>query len=82
MSIVIFDSHQPGGWKSAYLSATAEEVPGGNLDRGIEIFSAGSLVQGMRKWTRDDVRSPAPHLSTAPPRPSTSCSRHRTSEYQ
>jgi Pyridoxamine 5'-phosphate oxidase len=44
-----------------YLSATAEEVAAGNLDRGIEIFSARSLMQRMRKWTRDDVRSPAPH---------------------
>ena len=61
VSIVIFDSHEPGGWKSAYLSARAEEVAAGNLDRSIEIFSARSLMQGMRKWTRDDVRSPAPH---------------------
>jgi nitroimidazol reductase NimA-like FMN-containing flavoprotein (pyridoxamine 5'-phosphate oxidase superfamily) len=60
VSIVIFDSDEPGGRKSAYLSATAEEVAGGDVDRGIEIFSARSLVQGMRKGTRDDVRSPAP----------------------
>jgi nitroimidazol reductase NimA-like FMN-containing flavoprotein (pyridoxamine 5'-phosphate oxidase superfamily) len=61
VSIVIFDSHEPGGWKSAYLSATAEQVAAGDVVPGIEIFSARSVVQGMRKWTRDDVRSPAPH---------------------
>jgi hypothetical protein len=42
-------------------TATAEEVAGGNLDRGTEIFSARSVMQGMRNWTRDDGRSPAPH---------------------
>jgi nitroimidazol reductase NimA-like FMN-containing flavoprotein (pyridoxamine 5'-phosphate oxidase superfamily) len=61
VSIVIFDSHEPGGWKSVYLSAAAEEVTGGDVDRGIDIFSGRSLAQGLRRWTRDDVRSPAPH---------------------
>jgi nitroimidazol reductase NimA-like FMN-containing flavoprotein (pyridoxamine 5'-phosphate oxidase superfamily) len=61
VSIVIYDSHEPGGWKSVYLSATAGEATGGELERGLEIFSSRSLAQGLREWTHDDVRAPARH---------------------
>jgi nitroimidazol reductase NimA-like FMN-containing flavoprotein (pyridoxamine 5'-phosphate oxidase superfamily) len=59
VSIVIFDSHVPGGWKSVYLSARAEELADAELERGIEIFSRRSTEQDLPVWTRDDVRPPA-----------------------
>jgi nitroimidazol reductase NimA-like FMN-containing flavoprotein (pyridoxamine 5'-phosphate oxidase superfamily) len=61
VSIVIFDSHAPGGWKSVYLSARAEELAGAELERGIEIFSRRSTEQDLPVWTRDDVSPPARH---------------------
>jgi nitroimidazol reductase NimA-like FMN-containing flavoprotein (pyridoxamine 5'-phosphate oxidase superfamily) len=59
VAIVIFDSHQAGGWNAVYLSAVAEELP--DVDEGIEIFSRRSQAQGMPAWTREDVLPPARH---------------------
>jgi nitroimidazol reductase NimA-like FMN-containing flavoprotein (pyridoxamine 5'-phosphate oxidase superfamily) len=59
LAIVIFDSHQPGGWHAVYMSATAEELV--DVDDGIEIFSRRSEAQGLPVWTAEDVRSPARH---------------------
>lgn len=59
LAIVIFDSHQPGGWKALYMSAVAEELP--DVDEGIDIFSRRSVEQGLPVWTRDDVLPPARH---------------------
>jgi hypothetical protein len=61
LAIVIFDSHQPGGWHAVYMSAVGEELVGVDLDEGIEIFSRRSEAQELRAWTRDDVRPPARH---------------------
>jgi pyridoxine/pyridoxamine 5'-phosphate oxidase len=58
-AIVIFDSHEPGGWKALYMSAVAEELE--NVDEGITIFSRRSQAQGLRVWTEADVRPPARH---------------------
>jgi nitroimidazol reductase NimA-like FMN-containing flavoprotein (pyridoxamine 5'-phosphate oxidase superfamily) len=35
LAIVIFDSHQPGGWHAVYMSAVAEELAGVDVDEGI-----------------------------------------------
>jgi len=59
LAIVIFDSHEPGGWKAVYMSAVAEELE--DVDEGIAIFSRRSEAQGMRAWTEADVRPPARH---------------------
>jgi nitroimidazol reductase NimA-like FMN-containing flavoprotein (pyridoxamine 5'-phosphate oxidase superfamily) len=59
LSIVIFDSHEAGGWKSVYLSATAEQLD--DLDEGIAIFSKRSVELGLPAWAPDDVRPPAKH---------------------
>ena len=62
VSIVIFDSRVPiGTGRAVYMSARAEEVPGGEVDRGIAIFSRRSAEQGGREWTAEDVRPPAPY---------------------
>jgi len=58
-AIVIFDSHQPGGWNAVYLSVVAEQLE--DVDEGIEIFSRHGGSQGLRRWTRDDVTPPARH---------------------
>jgi nitroimidazol reductase NimA-like FMN-containing flavoprotein (pyridoxamine 5'-phosphate oxidase superfamily) len=59
LAIVIFDSHEAGGWKAVYLSAVAEELA--DVDEGIEVFSGRSVEQGLPAWTRDDVLPPARH---------------------
>ena len=59
LAIVIFDSHRAGGWNALYMSAVAEELL--DVDDGIEVFSRTSEAQGMRSWTREDVRPPARH---------------------
>jgi hypothetical protein len=60
IGIVIFDSNAPlGTGRGVYLSAVAEEVAGGDLDRGIAIFSKRSEAQGGHTWTHADVQPPA-----------------------
>jgi nitroimidazol reductase NimA-like FMN-containing flavoprotein (pyridoxamine 5'-phosphate oxidase superfamily) len=59
---VIFDSRAPvGTGQAVYISATAEELEGVELDRTIEVYSRRSLEHGAGEWTRDDVTPPARH---------------------
>jgi pyridoxine/pyridoxamine 5'-phosphate oxidase len=61
VAIVIFDSRQlPGTGQGVYLSATAEQVPEPELDRGLAVFSSVSEAQGAGPWTRADIQAPAP----------------------
>ena len=61
VSIVVFDSTVPiGAGQGVYMSAAAGETPGGELERGIEVFSRRSLATGGASWTPDDVRGEAP----------------------
>ena len=56
LAIVIFNSQAAVGQATAvYLKATAHQV-----EHGIETFSAHSVAQGLRAWTREDVSGPAP----------------------
>jgi nitroimidazol reductase NimA-like FMN-containing flavoprotein (pyridoxamine 5'-phosphate oxidase superfamily) len=59
IAIVIYDSHEPGGWKAVYMTAVAEELA--DVDEGIDIYSRRSVAQGFRAWTREDVVPPARH---------------------
>jgi nitroimidazol reductase NimA-like FMN-containing flavoprotein (pyridoxamine 5'-phosphate oxidase superfamily) len=61
LAIVIFDSHQAGGWNAAYMTAVAEELDDEDLDQWIEAYSQRAKAQGLPAWTRDDVRGPARH---------------------
>jgi nitroimidazol reductase NimA-like FMN-containing flavoprotein (pyridoxamine 5'-phosphate oxidase superfamily) len=61
VAIVIFDSHETGGWKSVYISATASEVPAAEVEQGLASYNRKSLECGFREWTPDDVRAPAKH---------------------
>ena len=56
IGIVIFDSGVPiGAGQGIYMVAVAEQVPDGELDRDIQIFSERSVAHGGRPFTRDDV---------------------------
>jgi hypothetical protein len=61
VAIVIFYSHEAGGWKAVNVSATAGEVAGADVERGIELFNRRSVDRGLREWTAEDVRAPAKH---------------------
>ena len=61
LGIVIFDSQVPvGGAQAVYISATAAELAGDELDAGIALYSRRSEAQGIGAWTRADVVPPAP----------------------
>jgi nitroimidazol reductase NimA-like FMN-containing flavoprotein (pyridoxamine 5'-phosphate oxidase superfamily) len=61
ISIVVFDSRTPiGTGQAVYMAATAEELSGAELERGIDVFSRRSVEHGARPWTGEDVRPPAP----------------------
>jgi nitroimidazol reductase NimA-like FMN-containing flavoprotein (pyridoxamine 5'-phosphate oxidase superfamily) len=59
VAIVIFDSHETGGWNAVYMSATAAELD--DVDDAIVVFSRRSQEQGFGPWSRDDVLPPARH---------------------
>ena len=61
VAIVIFDSRVPGTATSVYMAAAAEEVTGADVERGMGVFNARSVAQGLPEWTLDDVRPPARH---------------------
>jgi nitroimidazol reductase NimA-like FMN-containing flavoprotein (pyridoxamine 5'-phosphate oxidase superfamily) len=62
VSIVVFDSQAPvGSGQAVYMAADAEQLTDGELEAGIEVFSAHSQAHGARPWTTADVSAPAPH---------------------
>jgi uncharacterized protein YhbP (UPF0306 family) len=62
VGIVVFDSRAPvGGVQAVYIEGVAGELAGEEADRGVEVFSGGSVAWGARVWTPDDVRPPARH---------------------
>ncbi len=62
VAIVIFDSNEAGGWKAVYVSATAGEVTGADVERGIELFNrnpwTGACASGRRR-TFERVSKPS-----------------------
>ena len=73
VAIVVFDSHEAGGCKAVYVSATASEVTDADLERGSSTTTGspwtGACASGRR--TRSEPRLGT--ASFARPRPSTSC---------
>ena len=60
VSIVVFNSQVPiGQGQAVYMSATAAELTGEELEHGIEVFSRVSQSHGARAWTLEDVQPPA-----------------------
>ena len=61
VAIAIFDSTVPvGGAQAVYMSGRAEELTGGELERGIEVFGRLSEEDVGRAWELDDVQGPSP----------------------
>ena len=61
VSLVIFDSTSViGEGQGVYVSGTAEQLRGDELERGIDVFSRRSVAQGARAWMLEAVTGPAP----------------------
>ena len=61
VSLVIFDSTVvPGEGQGVYVSGTAEQLHGDELEREIDIFSRRSVAHGAPAWALDSVTDPAP----------------------
>ena len=58
LAIVIFDSHEAGGWKALYMSASAEQLT--EVDEAIEIFSRRGEAQGLRAVDTERRVAPGP----------------------
>ena len=62
ISIVVFDSQvAPGSAAALYMQATAQELTGPELDRGMAVFEREGAAQGLPPWTLADVSAPAKH---------------------
>jgi hypothetical protein len=77
VSIVVFDSRQPAGeGRAVYMSATAEQLSGADLDRGLEVYPGperrptdsfrcgrGPEGPGRGAWTMtaERLQPPAPY---------------------
>ena len=62
LAIVIFDSQVPEfGAEAVYISASAEQLAGDALERGIEVFARKSEADGLPPWSRADVEGSAKH---------------------
>jgi hypothetical protein len=60
VSLVVFDSRaRIGEGQAVYMAATAEELSGAELLRGIELFSRRSVEQGACRWEAADVLAPS-----------------------
>lgn len=58
----IFDSRQaPVTGEGVYIAATAVQLSGSALDRGLATFSRIARAQGPASWDRSDGQSPARH---------------------
>lgn len=61
LGIAIFDSSVPiSTGRGVYMRAVADEVSGGDAERGIDVFSRRSQLHGGSAWTMEQVQAPAP----------------------
>jgi hypothetical protein len=61
LSIVVFDSRVPAfTGQAVYMSATAAELDGADLRRGVEVFP-GPAERGGRAVTPEELRPPSPY---------------------
>jgi predicted pyridoxine 5'-phosphate oxidase superfamily flavin-nucleotide-binding protein len=59
VAIAIYDPSNPVG--AVYISGTAEELTGAELEEGIEIFGRLSRTNAGRDWKLADVQPPSEH---------------------
>jgi hypothetical protein len=58
VGIVIFDSRVPiGTGQGVYMTAMAEAVAPGGVERGIDVYSRRALAHGGRAWTPADLQT-------------------------
>jgi nitroimidazol reductase NimA-like FMN-containing flavoprotein (pyridoxamine 5'-phosphate oxidase superfamily) len=58
--LAVFDSRVAiGQGQAVYMTATAAELTGEELELGIEVFSRVSQGHGARAWSLEDARPPA-----------------------
>jgi len=56
VGIVVFDSRVPiNCGQAVYMSAVAELVPAGDLERCLDAYSRSAKDRGGAAWSRDDV---------------------------
>jgi hypothetical protein len=61
LSVVIFDSTVPADTgRAVYMTATAQELTGSDLDLGVEVYP-GPAVRGGSAVAREEVRPPEPY---------------------
>jgi hypothetical protein len=61
IALVIFDSTVPiGGGQALFVEATAGQLQGPELERGIAAFSRRSLEAGGTAWDASTVQEPSP----------------------
>jgi nitroimidazol reductase NimA-like FMN-containing flavoprotein (pyridoxamine 5'-phosphate oxidase superfamily) len=62
VALAIYDpSAAVGAAAAVYISGSAQELTGGELERGIEIFDRLSRTNDGPGWQLSDVRPPSPH---------------------
>jgi hypothetical protein len=60
LSIVVFDSTaEPNTGQAVYMAATATQVPDPDLERGLAVFSRGSVRGGIGEWGPERVTGTA-----------------------
>jgi uncharacterized protein YhbP (UPF0306 family) len=60
VAVVVFDSGAAvGTGQAVYIAATAGELAGEALARGVAVYSRRSVAQGVRAWSADDVQGGA-----------------------
>ena len=73
VSLVIFDSRQPpGSGQAVYIAATAEELTGAEVARGLTVYP-GPAERGATRWRSTRSRRRRHAGSTAPQPPVTGC---------
>ena len=62
IALAIYDSSVAVGAAGAvYISGTAQELTGDELERGLEVFDRLSRTNAGPGWDLDDVQPPSPH---------------------
>ena len=62
IALALYDpSGAPGTAGAVYISGTAKELTGADLEEGIEIFGRLSRTNGGRDWKLADVQPPSEH---------------------
>jgi hypothetical protein len=60
VSIVVFDSTRvPGTAQAVYMTGTAEQLTGAELEHGVDVFHRASEADGISGWTLERVQAPA-----------------------